>query len=407
MKSDLLRRAIGSIDDDLIEEAERKKLSPGRKRLYAGIGLAAACLALVTVGVFAPGGFRSRGSVSPEDPPAAQNDPVRTPEGEGPALDTLEPSASRIGENRDARPNADRETLLGYRIGGLYLGMPYTEAEKLLGKPKTASNSGPDLLPNGITRDSVSWNLSGTAARRNDLTIAIADAGDGFVVDEIDVWADADLSLPHGIRIGMTREELLEAWPELETDCIRYEGNAAENGVDYCAYEQYAGDELRFLIDLELDNGRFVVKYLTLGTFYKGPTLDEDAAEEPPYDFRFHGNPESRSFTLWRNSGGAWSETELKNPEAKRVEVQFGIEDLGACSGEPCVPVWFVDFHNGTVAGVFDRNEAGFVAKLEDPDAFARALENGESDLASFGLAKIEGCVFPAGVWDLLEALGK
>ena len=101
------------------------------------------------------------------DPPAAQNDPVRTTEGEGPALDTLGPSASRIDENRDARPNADRETLLGYRIGGLYLGMPYTEAEKLLGKPKTASNSGPDLLPNGITRDSVSWNLSGTAARRN------------------------------------------------------------------------------------------------------------------------------------------------------------------------------------------------------------------------------------------------
>ena len=89
------------------------------------------------------------------------------------------------------------------------------------------------------------------------------------------------------------------------------------------------------------------------------------------------------------------------------MEVLFGIEELGPYSRETRVSVWFVDFHNGTVAGVFDRNETGFVSKLEDPRAFALALEKGEEELSSFGLMKIEGCVFPAGVWDLLEEVGK
>ena len=55
MKSDKLQRAIGRIDDDLIEAADREGISMKRKKIFTRVGLLAACLALVvTAAVVVP-----------------------------------------------------------------------------------------------------------------------------------------------------------------------------------------------------------------------------------------------------------------------------------------------------------------------------------------------------------------
>lgn len=47
MKSDKIQNAIGGIDADLIEAADRKQPAAGRRRIRRSAGLAAACLALI------------------------------------------------------------------------------------------------------------------------------------------------------------------------------------------------------------------------------------------------------------------------------------------------------------------------------------------------------------------------
>lgn len=62
MKSDKLQSAVGAIDDDLIEAADRETGTARSKRLWARVGLAAACLALVVAAAFALPGLLGRDS---------------------------------------------------------------------------------------------------------------------------------------------------------------------------------------------------------------------------------------------------------------------------------------------------------------------------------------------------------
>ena len=54
MKSDKIQSAIGGIDPDLIEAADQKQPAAKRSHIWRGVGLAAACLALVVMAVSVP-----------------------------------------------------------------------------------------------------------------------------------------------------------------------------------------------------------------------------------------------------------------------------------------------------------------------------------------------------------------
>lgn len=396
-KQEQLLDALSDVDAGYIEDAFAP---PNRRRspLGALLGLAA-CLVLLAAGA---GMLLGRRQTAPEPEPAqpAENADAtseRLPQDESGKSD--EPADETLREG-DAAVNAARDVLLRYRIGKLYLGMPQSEVQALLGAPDDVSNSGPVQFKDGRMR--INWFYRrADESQRSYVSIGFATDDDGvFVVNQIDVW-DNSLELPQGIRIGMTEAELLAAWPALtETFFASEDGLSPQAGQPaYKSYWQYAGDDLLFSICLEGQPEDLRVWAVSLGSFFPEPPLEEEVLPELPYDFA------SSEITLWRCVGGVWRATELQGQAAKPVEVQFGIEELGANTCATGVPQYLVDFHNGTVAAVFDAAESGCVCRLEDREAFASGLAAGSVDPDALGLRVVQYAVFPLGVWDLLTGL--
>ena len=400
MKQEKLIDALEGVSADYILEAA----PTGRRKrpLYRELLTLAACLALVVAGVWVVRAhLRSPLPADPLSSVAAREEaPGEVRAGESEPAGVC--GTVKQGELKSSAPgsNAARETLLAYHVGELYLGMPLADRTALLGEPTERSNSGPVTYGDGITRQT--WNYKLThedTGRRSDLSVGLADAGDGWVINALTVWADCGLALPHGVRIGMTEDELLAVWPALPDEAgVAHEDDEIKGGTGspwYTIYTQAAG-QLRF--ELFLEGG--LLRSVSLGPYYDDAPFDPDSEPNPlPYDFS------SGEITVYRMGDGVWTKTEYTGHDAKRIEVQFSIEELGFLGCGTGTPNYLVDFHNGTVAGVFDAEERGFVYRLSDPEAFARGLAEGSVDTDQLGLTRVMGGIFPAGVWALLEEL--
>ena len=202
MKQEKIIDALNDVDPEYIDEAAPKVKTRSRLRPWLAM---AACLAL-TVGIFA--------AVRLVKPPSKPE-----PAPEGPSPHEIQDEGPKAGQDETIwpEPNTDADTILGYRFGPLYLGMPQQEVLDLLGEPTDRSKGDPVILGDGSGRDTWWYKRSGDLTVLSDFQLQFADTGDGWVVNEITVYNDFGLELPHGIRIGMTNEELLSVWPELET----------------------------------------------------------------------------------------------------------------------------------------------------------------------------------------------
>ena len=378
MKQEKLLDALNYVNQEYIDQATPKTISRSRLRPWMAL---AACLALA-VGIFAAARL-----ARPAAEPELQASPHEAAE-EAPKEDPCYPE-----------PNADAQTILDYRFGPMYLGMPFDEVTALYGEPMN-----PSL--NGITRVYVYYKLSEDSEGYSDLGLDLADKGDGWIVNNISLSTNHGFDLPHGVKIGMTDAELRAAWPEIteEAEYTADAGFGEENGIEftYSSYSQYNG-HLSFSISLK--NG--VVDSVSLGSYYEEPhwILDEPDPKEP-YDFS------SGEITVWRRTDGGWESVEKTGQGAKMLETIFTIEDLVLLEQVPDEIRYVVDFQNDTVWLVCAPEEGitagpntppdawGAVYRLEDRDAFEASLAAG--DAVPQGLICLKQCVFPYGTWDTL-----
>ena len=392
MKQEKLMDALNGIDPEWIEDAAPVTV-PKRRDAGIWIGLAACLLtALAAAAVLR----LKMPSVKPADPSATS---VSEP------ADYAAPAGSdkakeRSDERQEAWEKAEtgktaRETLLAYSFGPMRLGMPLDELTALYGEPDVRSNSGPVTFEDGITRETWGYRISGDPEGRVDFTLGLADDGSGWVLNQIYLWTDCGLELPHGIHVGMTREELLAAWPELEEQFLYQQDGAIHDaaGAHPTGFYSQGAGELRFAISLKDE----IVDAVGMGPYYRNPSLEEEdgETEELPYSFV------SGTVTVWTRGDDGWKRADYEGRDAKLLEVQFSIEDLVPLSEDAGEAAYLVDFQNGTAAAVMGPDEHGAVYRVEDEQAFQKALEAGV--FPSDAMTLLERCVFPAGVWKLLE----
>lgn len=133
--------------------------------------------------------------------------------------------------------------------------------------------------------------------------------------------------------------------------------------------------------------------------FYSFPELADIeasiAARELDAGFR------SGEITAWYQEDGSWRACELREQAAKRVETLCTIEEIKWDSGELELPVYLLDFHNGTVVGVYRENHRGFLCKIEDRARFEAALKDGEVKPNMPGLTEAKGCI----IYELYDGL--
>ena len=391
MKQETLLEALSYVNYEYIEAAAPK--ARPRRRLRPWLA-AAACLALA-VGVFAAARL-AKPAVKPEAVPQgpSPNEAAEDGPGEGP------------DKSDWPEPNADAQTILDYRIGGLYLGMPQQEVLDLLGEPSDRSKGDPVILEDGSARDTWWYKRSDDPERLSDFQVQFADKGDGWVVNEITVYNDFDLSLPHGIRLGMSDAELRTVWPEIAEEALYTAdaGSGEENSVAY-SFSSYTQSNGVQWFNVDLKNG--TVYYVSLGPYYEEPPWDLDApTPEEPYSFS------SGEITVWRRTDPGWEAVQRTEHGAKVLETVFSIEELVPLAREPDGVRYVVDFQNGTVCLVCAPEEGitagpnvppdawGGVYRLEDRDAFEASMTAG--DTVPQGLSPLERCIFPYGTWDAL-----
>jgi len=308
---------------------------------------------------------------------------------EGAAEETME-AAEDTAEEQKERDEGETdpvvaEYLENLTIGPLYLGMPEAEVLSVVGDPENKSNSGPITREDGITI--VSWFYSG-------YSIQLADAGDGYVVNEIFVGSYGDLALSDGIGIGSTEEAVAAlALPFAVEDSVAYVGDdTGEREVQIADYILTAGSRT---LDISTADG--VVECMRLGYFYPEPEFDWDAwneAGEMPYDMS--GDP----ITVYVRQEDGWQEVELTGKDAKRLEVILNIEELRP-GDDLREPQYVIDFHSGTVAALCGDNEEGTVYTCPEGVAFSPDL----LDKLDAELDLYMNCVFPEGVWETVREL--
>lgn len=465
MNQEALLDALGAIDISYIDEAAPGQ-SPRKHRLGVWLSLAASLVLLVSLSALMLLRL-SKPSLTQTELPAV-----------------VAEGTEKAGESREntseSAVNVSRDEILAYQFGDLRLGMPQAQVQALLGEPAYVSKGSGIRSEDGIWRSMWYYELIDDDWNNYDLNIRFANAGDGYVVDKLWLWADNGLALPHGIKIGMSGDALLTLWPELASSqddgaspydgalmprIHTLDGDALEgltggpmpdavkefnDSFSYqgtICYSQYAGDDLRFAVYLHqysvLDPANSTeaslkseVFAVTLGSFYPEPPADQTPDTTLAADYSFVGEPMpvSRSedgkwieieshITIWHDVDGVWQPCELTDHDvwrmedgifrqvawdtnpAKLLETLLSIEDLKPLSCATGPARYLIDFHNGTVVGLFDADDSGYIYHLEDRDAFALALAEGRLDPEAFTLTRIRGAVFPEGTWSLLEEL--
>ena len=334
-----LLELIGEVDEQLIEASF---VNPSKKRkINPWPYLIAAVLALALIGgtaflhwggnviqgqsageaaaesVMAAEPAEAPAEEAAEVPEAPQPEPAAEETAEGATEETMEAAEDAVEDQKD-RDEAETdpvvaEYLENLTIGPLYLGMPESEVLSAVGDPEEKSNSGPITREDGITI--ISWFYPG-------YDLQLADAGDGYVVNEIFVGSEGDLMLSNGIGIGSMEDEIAALdLPFAVEDSVSYVGD--ENGEREIQNADYILTAGICTLDISIADG--IVDCISFGTFYPEPELDWDALfgnDEPPY--LMSGDP----ITVYVRQEDGWREVGLTGKDAKRLEVILNIEEL-------------------------------------------------------------------------------
>ena len=183
-EKDLLR-GIGSLDAELVEEAEAYQAPPAR---HWGRWLAAAACVAIVAGV----GWKVLPTLTTETkPPQTTN--VTEPE-----TDSTEENTGSV-----AADDQDTEQWTGETLGGVAIGMTPEEVEAILGSSYEVD------APRQLSEDywDLCWYYSG-------LYVRFADQGEGWYVRELMAPGNSTMTLSTGIGVGSSREEILAAYPD-------------------------------------------------------------------------------------------------------------------------------------------------------------------------------------------------
>lgn len=274
--------------------------------------------------------------------------------------------------------------LLSMRVGPVCLGMPAEEVYELLGAPLDGETDFSDAVQIGtIQYCSWKYNLSGDADYICDVSLSMADAGAGFVVDEIMTFGASAWETERGIRNGSSAGDVAAAYPDAQAE---YDADGALS-----RYVLRAGHtELSFRIE----NG--AVRNVRLGTFYKEPAWEETAQDAPAYSFA------SSEIFVYSDTPEGRTTSRLSGERAKRLEVILGIDALEALDTLPAA-AYYLDFGNGTIAMLGEDQRSGAVYHCEELEAFCEVMAAGEDP--SYLLELLESCTFPEGTDEVLAEL--
>lgn len=346
-----LLHCIGWIDNELILEAEQTRF-PGRR--WGHVLALAACLALV---VAVPLGLSRLQAPSP-GPAAASNPgevsaPAETPKApktedadasieESPVWDASEELATPVWE----LSYGNATILRTESLGSLYLGMPEQEILDLLQEPDATSNSGPMTYPDG------SEHLTWTYYSR-DLTLNLADTGDGWFLNEILMFGKGTLSLSTGVGIGAEETDVVQAYP----GALVYDGESKvlEDGSWRTVQElQYVVGDRNSGLTIFLRDG--LVNTITLGPWLLSPPQEAwdllQEPEQPSYDLT------SDEITIYAWAESHWDIVTVTDRSAKLVSTILTITDPEEPFQEEVKTSAWLDFHNGTAVELTGDNHA-------------------------------------------------
>ena len=407
-----LFRAIGFVGDDLIQRAdapvEVKRVNTTWVKWAA---LAACCVLVIGLASRLPLLGAKTSNTAPEtatmtmDSSAAATEeksgaPQMTEETteeaapaeaeEAPAAEDRESgSAGSDASGNGEAANVDaalQKTLLDTQLGPVTLGMPADDVRSLLGEPLERTDEFYVCTDKGDYRY-VYWkyNLTHDAEYLCDVSLQMADVGDGLVLNEIMTFGTCDWALPSGIKNGSTAEETVAAYPDAQ---LQY--NSLDGSLSAIALE--AG---HVHLHIQIENG--LVTNITLGTYYEDPGwVDETDYEEPAYSFA------SSDIVVYQKASGGWISYHMKDKAAKKLEVVLGIEELVPLDAAP-EPRYYLDFQNGTVVMLGEDRLSGAVYTCADLTGLRAAMEKGE-DPAPY-LTCITVCTFPAGTDEAVQEL--
>ena len=281
MREEKLFRAIGNVGDDLIARADEpvQKKKPVR---WAGIAaLAACCLIavglarLVTLGMGnTSDSTAALDATAPEAAMMQATEEAKSGSAENGAskqesADAAMDSAAANdveapAETEDAAVTSDTpaDSVETWTIGPLTLGMTGDEIQESLGAPDAESNSGPVEETDGSLRVCWFYKIDNAPGQLYSVNF-----GDGWRLDEVTVWPNADWKTAEGIGIGSTEDEVRAAYPDAETK----DSTLVQDDVEIPRTFFTIG-EGRTKLRIMVRDGK--VANLNLGTFF----------EEPPFE---------------------------------------------------------------------------------------------------------------------------
>ena len=285
MREEKLFRAIGDVGDDLIARADEpvQKKQPVR---WAGIAALAACC-LIAVGL-ARLVTMSMGNTSdstaaldaaaPETPMMqAAEEEAKSGSAENGAwkqeradevMDAAEaPAETEEAEDAAVTTDTPADSVETWTLGPLTLGMTGDEIQESLGAPDAESNSGPAEYEDGSLRVCWFYQIDNAPGQLYSVKLDLADFGDGWRLDEVTVWPNADWTTAEGIGIGSTEDEVRAAYPDAETK----DSTLVQDDVEIPRTFFTIG-EGRTKLRIMVRDGK--VANLNLGTFF----------EEPPFE---------------------------------------------------------------------------------------------------------------------------
>ena len=288
MREEKLFRAIGDVGDDLIARADEpvQKKKPVR---WAGIAALAACC-LIAVGL-ARLVTMSMGNTSdstaaldaaaPETAMMQATEEAKSGSAENGALksegaddmmdaaanDAEAPAEAEEAEDAAVTTDTPADSVETWTIGPLTLGMSGDEIQDILGAPDDESNSGPVEYEDGSLRVCWFYRIDNAPDQLNSVKLDLADFGDGWRLDEVTVWPNADWKTAEGIGIGSTEDEVRAAYPDAETT----DSTLVQDDVEI-PRTCFTIGEGRTKLRIMVRDGK--VAYLDLGTFF----------EEPPFE---------------------------------------------------------------------------------------------------------------------------
>lgn len=283
-------------------------------------------------------------------------------------LGSLYPDPPAVYVNDPERERA----LLELKIGSLYLGMPEAEVLALYGEPNAKSNSGPVTYSDGNTRISWVYYYGDDAG----LSLEMIDAGDGYVVNEINTTAALEGGLPFGMELG---QSLAEAETALAQCPVLYDARQREyeENIDAGVITVYAApgepgyyDRLSLVIGYQHDT----VWSVKLGPLYSDCSIpDEITEEQEELSRRF----DSDAISVWMPEADGWQASDYREEEAKLLSAQFSVSLPEPWDYDGSAPIAVVDFHNGYAAALFDEQAHGAVYRVMDRAAFEAGLSSG------------------------------